>query len=116
VLDIVYNKQNEALWNDVFKVYNNLKGIPNQIANHYWNPTNYLNDEDLTVLEELAPKYTSDKEVKDPIDILFFNINNSYPWQINAPRRWYNKPERYNWNDISRLGLFNQVYQDYTFD
>jgi hypothetical protein len=49
------------------------------------------------VLEELAPKEKSD----DPIDVLFLNINKSYPWEIHVPRRWYNTPDQY---DIKDLG------------
>ena len=39
----------------------------------------------------------------DPIDLLFFKINSSYPWEIHVPRRWYNDPSEYKYEDISRI-------------
>lgn len=93
-------------------MYNGLKGIPDQIANHYWNPTNYFNDLDLKVLEEVAFK----ESTKDPVDLLFFSINKCYPWDVNVPRRWYNKPEQYDVKDLKNNGLFYTDKIDYTQD
>jgi hypothetical protein len=34
------------------------------------------------------------------MDVLFKDINSSYPWEINVPRRWYNTSDKYNLSDI----------------
>jgi hypothetical protein len=58
---------------------------------HYWAPTDYLSPDNLKIPSELA--YQANPT--DPIDLLFFKINSSYPWEIHAPRRWYNNPCEY---------------------
>lgn len=57
------------------------------MAGHYWNPTNYENDEELTIPEELRKKV--DKTPYDNIDVLYHSINKAYPWCVYAPRRWF---------------------------
>jgi hypothetical protein len=45
------NKENKELWTDAFTAYQNLQGIPDQIANHYWNPTDFGSDLDMQLPE-----------------------------------------------------------------
>jgi hypothetical protein len=80
------NKENKELWTDAFTAYNSFQGIPDQIANHYGNPTDFENDLDLQLAEYLRAKA---KDIIDPIDILFYSVNQYYPWQTNVPTRWY---------------------------
>ena len=88
--------ENKPLWTAVFDVYSKLKGIPDQVANHYWNPTDYKSNDDLSILEEIAPKASS----SDPIDVLYKNICQCYPWEVNVPTRWYADPSQYNYDDL----------------
>ncbi len=59
-------------------MYKNLEGVPDQIANHYWAATNFYENEDLTMPDELVKKDLS--SISDPIDILFYGINGYLPW------------------------------------
>lgn len=64
---------------------------------HYWNPTNYNNRNDLVVPPELAnPKLFPDNHYKfDAMDEFFRSVRGSYPFELNAQTRWYEKPEQY---------------------
>ena len=77
---------------------------------HYWAPTDYLSPDNLKMPGELSYKANA----IDPIDLLFFKINSSYPWEIHVPRRWYNDPSEYKYEDISRI--FNRQTYDTSLD
>lgn len=101
----------QTLWKNVFTVYLNLQG-PAQVANHYWNPTNYLNNADLSMPFQLAYKDTSD----DPIDVLFKSISKCYPWETHVPRRWYNQQTSYKRYDLEQRGILDPTVKNYTLN
>jgi hypothetical protein len=45
-----YKGDKKAVWEKAFTAYQSFKGIPNQIANHYWNPTDFYSDSDMILL------------------------------------------------------------------
>lgn len=80
------------------------------MANHYWNPTNYLEDKDLVIPDELAAKVAS----TDPIDLLFLAINKAYPWEVHTPRRWYNKESSYKRYDLEQRQILDNTPVTFT--
>ena len=40
----IYNKDNLELWTKLFLEYKQFTDVPDEIAGHYWNPTDFESD------------------------------------------------------------------------
>lgn len=67
---------NDPVWKAVFDTYATFKGVPDQMAAHYWDPTNYKSPENLKIPEELR----NNSKTREPIDLLYHDINKAFPW------------------------------------
>lgn len=65
----------------MFEEYADIEDKDERVIAHYWNPSNYNNDDDILLPIELAdPKYFPHDY--DSMDKLYYAVNNYYPHQF----------------------------------